>query len=322
MAEPIVVLDGYTLNPGDLDWAPLRRFGELTVYDRTPADLVADRAAGAPYVLTNKTMLSAEHFEVLTELKYVGVLATGYNVVDLEAARQHQVAVTNVPAYGTTSVAQHTFALLLQLGSRVAEHDAAVRDGRWIESDDFCFTVTSIVEWAGKTLGIVGLGAIGQRVAQVAGALGLSVIAAESPSGRRPTVPGVEVGWRPLDDVFREADVISLHCPLTPQTERLVDERRLGLMKRTAYLLNTARGALVDEQALVEALEGQRIAGAGLDVLGSEPPDPSNPLLTAPRCVITPHIAWASREARQRLMKMAADNLEAFMHGRPTNVVN
>lgn len=314
----IVVLDGHALNPGDLSWAPLEALGDLEVHPRTPPGQVVVRAADAPFVLTNKTVLGAHELASLPELRYVGVLATGTNVVDLEAAAARGVAVTNVPAYGTASVVQLTFALLLELTHRVGDHARGVRAGRWSASPDFSYWEAPLVELAGLTMGIVGFGAIGRAVAGVAEALGMAVAAhtrAPPPDG----APGVR--FLPLDELFRQADVVSLHCPLTDETRGLVDARRLALMKPTAYLLNTGRGPLVDEEALADALAGDRLAGAGLDVLSTEPPCPDNPLLAAPRCLVTPHIGWATAAARRRLLAEAAENLKAFADGRRRNRV-
>lgn len=315
----IVVLDGHTLNPGDLDWRELRVLGDCTIFDRTPPDLVVPRAAGAAVVLTNKTVLGREHIEQLPALRYIGVLATGYNVVDLGAARARGIVVTNVPAYSTCSVAQLTFALLLELAHRTGHHAEAVRSGRWSRSVDFCFWDTPLIELDGLTMGLVGFGQIGQAVAGLAGAFGLRLlIHTAQPENHRPGA-GEFVG---LDELFRRSDVVSLHCPLTEQTRHLVNAARLALMKPTAFLLNTGRGPLVDEVALANALNAGRIAGAGLDVLPVEPPPPDNPLLQARNCVITPHIAWATEAARRRLMRIAVENVRAFLVGRPSNVVN
>ncbi|HEX7010261.1 MAG TPA: D-2-hydroxyacid dehydrogenase [Phycisphaeraceae bacterium] len=331
MPQRIVVLDGYTLTPaqpgykpppGELDWEPLTSLGELIVHDRTPTEEVVAHAQGAPIVLTNKTVIDAKAIQSLPELRYIGVLATGTNIVDLDAARQRGIPVTNVPGYSTASVAQHVFALLLELATHTAAHAQAVREGQWSRCPDFSFTVAPIVELAGKTLGIVGLGAIGKQVARIGHAMGMKIAAAHQSSMRQVDLPGIAIDWMPVDDLFAHADVITLHCPLTDQTRGLVNAQRLGRMKPTAYLINTGRGPLVDESALAEALAQGRLAGAGLDVLSTEPPPPDNPLLGAPRCVITPHIAWASYEARQRLMRIAADNIRAFLDGRAVNVVN
>jgi glycerate dehydrogenase len=319
----IVALDGYTLNPGDLSWQALEALGDCTVYERTPKELLIERAAGAEIVLTNKVVLGAEQLAQLPQLRYIGVLATGYNVVDVEAARQRDVTVTNVPAYSTASVAQMVFALLLELSQQVGHHARLVREGRWTASVDFCFWDRPLVELDGLTLGIVGFGAIGRRVARLARAFGMEVLVHTAhPEKYRETVEGREARFVGLDELFRASDAISLHCPLTEETRALVDARRLDLMKPTAFLLNTGRGPLVDEVALAAALNAGRIAGAGLDVLSVEPPPVGNPLLQAANCCITPHIAWATRAARQRLMTTAVENLRAYLTGAPQNVVS
>ena len=311
----IVVLDGYTANPGDLSWDSLRALGDLVVHDRTaPADVVA-RARHADVVLTNKTVLTSEMLSSLPELKLVCVLATGFNVVDVAAARARGVPVCNVPEYSTPNVAQAVFALILELTNRTGHHDATVHAGRWAACPDFCYWDGELVELAGRTMGIVGYGRIGRAVADVARAFGMKVLFhRRSPDGDPACVE--------IDRLFAESDVVSLHCPLTPDTNRLVDARRIALMKPTAYLVNTARGALVDEADLAAALAAGRIAGAGLDVLSVEPPSPANPLLSAPRCVITPHIAWATHDARRRLLDTTAGNVAAFLAGNPRHVVN
>ncbi len=315
----IVVLDGYTLNPGDLSWKELEELGSCSVYERTPGELTVERAKDAEIVLTNKTVLSAGVIEQLEKLRYIGVLATGYNVVDVEAARKRGVPVTNVPAYGTESVAQMVFAHLLNLTQHVGEHSESVREGRWSGCPDFCYWEWPLIELEGLTMGIVGLGRIGKAVASLALAFGMKVIgydvvrAGDLPEGCRMVR---------LEDVFRLGDVVSLHCPLTAETERLVNKERLGLMKQTAFLINSSRGPLVDEEALAEALNNGEIAGAGLDVVWTEPPAKENPLLKAKNCYITPHIAWATRAARERLYRVAVENVAAFLDGRPRNVVN
>jgi len=315
----IVVLDGCTLNPGDLSWAELQTLGACEVYDRTPPELVRERAAGAEILLTNKTVLSAETIASLPALRCVGVLATGYNVVDLAAAQQRGIVVTNVPDYGTPAVAQMTFALLLELTHHVAHHAQTVREGRWSRSPDFCYWDFPLMELAGSTLGVVGFGRIGQAVARVGLAFGMNVRAHDS---ALPAAPPAGVELASLESLFRQSDVLSLHCPLTPQTKGLVNRERLAWMKPTALLINTARGPLVDEAALAEALNSGRLAGAGLDVLSVEPPPPDNPLLTARNCLITPHVAWATRAARSRLLRVAVANVRAFLEGRPQNVVS
>ena len=314
----IVVLDGFALNPGDLSWDDLRALGPCEVFDRTPLDRVEARAADAEIVLTNKTVLSRESILRLSGLKYIGVLATGTNVVDLAAAHERGIPVTNVPAYGTRSVAQATFALLLELTNRVGHHAQTVRDGRWTQCAEWCYWDFPLLELDGLTLGLVGFGHIGRAVAEVAHAFGMKVIV-HSPSVK--IVPPF-VRLAEMEEVFRASDVVSLHCPLTPQTKQLVNSERLRLMKPTALLLNTSRGPLVDESALAEALNSGRIAGAGLDVLSVEPPPATNPLLLAKNCLITPHHAWGTSAARARLLRVAVENVRAFLAGQPTHVVN
>lgn len=315
----IVCLDGRTLNPGDLDWTPFEALGEFVTHDRTAGAEVVARAADAEILLTNKTVLTREHLAKLPALTYIGVLATGVNVVDLEAASTRNILVTNVPAYGARSVAQMAFAHLLHLTQRVGDHARGVREGRWVRSPDFCYWDFPLVELDGLTMGIIGFGKIGRAMGALARAFGMRVLACG-----RGVPPGERDGARfvSLDELLRASDVVSLHCPLTPETERLINRDRLALMKPTAFLLNTSRGPLVDEAALAEALNAGRLAGAGLDVLAVEPPAASNPLLTANNCFVTPHIAWATRAARARLLRIAADNLRAFLAGKPQNAVN
>jgi glycerate dehydrogenase len=312
----IVVLDGYTLNPGDLSWEDLRALGDCVVYDRTPPPLVLERAAEAEVVLTNKTVLTADHIHHLPKLRYLGVLATGYNVVDREAARERAIAVTNVPAYSTPSVVQLTFALLLELALHMGHHAQTVREGKWSRSADFAYWDHPLLELAGLTMGLVGFGRIGRAVARVALAFDMQVLV-HTP--HPPESAPVPVEFAGLDELFRRSDVISLHCPLTPQTKGLAGRDRLALMKPTAFLLNTGRGPLVDEAALAEALNAGLIAGAGLDVLAVEPPPADHPLQGARNCVITPHIGWATRAARARLMAVAIANVKAFLRGQPEN---
>ena len=314
----IVVLDGFTLNPGDLDWAELKSLGDCVIYDRTSPSELPLRAAKADILLTNKTQLAGGDIGGLPRLKYIGVLATGTNVVDLAAARARGIPVTNVPTYGTKSVAQMTFALLLELTHHVGHHGQSVREGRWTHSTDWCYWDFPLVELDGLTLGIVGFGRIGRAVAELAAAFGLKVLACDPAAGAGPPF----VRMVELDTLFRESDIVSLHCPLTPQTAGLVNTQRLALMKPTAFLLNTSRGPLVDEPALAQALNSGRIAGAAVDVLSVEPPPADNPLLTARNCIITPHMAWGTRAARARLMKVAVENVRAFLQGKPRNVVN
>jgi glycerate dehydrogenase len=313
----IVVLDGHTLDTGDLGWGALPSLGQLTVYERsTPADVVP-RASGAELVLTNKTRLGESQLASLPALQYVGVLATGYDVVDVAAAAARGVVVTNVPAYGTESVAQATFALLLELCNHVGLHAEAARSGRWSASGDFSYRERPLRELAGACFGVVGYGRIGRAVARIARGFSMQVIATP---GRGAADAGVEVV--PLDELFARADVVSLHCPLTPATARMIDAPRLARMKREALLLNTARGGLVDEQALHGALCRGELGGAGLDVLAVEPPAADHPLLSAPRCIVTPHVAWATREARTRLRDEAVENVRAFLAGDRRNVVS
>jgi len=316
----IVVLDGYTVNPGDNPWDEIASLGEFEVYDRTPDEQIISRAAGAEIILTNKTPLSAETLGQLAELRFVSVLATGYNVVDVLAARERGVPVSNVPIYGTDSVAQHVFALLLEMCGHVGLHDAAVRQGQWSASEDFCFWSAPLVELAGKTMGIVGFGRIGRRVGQIAHAMGMGVLACDVARGQAP--PYTPFGWAELDELFASSDVVSLHCPLTGENEGFVNGALFGRMKKGAMFINTARGALVVESDLAEALASGRPAGAAVDVVSAEPIKPDNPLLGAKNCIITPHIAWASLEARRRLTKTTARNVAAFLAGKPINVVN
>jgi glycerate dehydrogenase len=314
----IVVLDGHCLNPGDLSWQGLEAVGRCTVYERTPPEQVVERIRDADVVLTNKVALRRELLSGQSRLKYIGVTATGYNIIDVDAARELGIVVTNVPTYGTASVAQMVFAHLLNLTQRVGDHAGAVRDGRWASSKDWCFWDFPLVELSGMTMGIVGFGRIGWATAQLAQAFGMQVIA----HNRSAIAPSSKVRQFDLDSLFRDSDVVSLHCPLTPETTRLVNWERLALMKRTAFLINTSRGALVDETALADALNSGRLAGAGLDVLDAEPPAAGNTLFTAKNCYITPHIAWATRASRQRLLDLAVENVAEFLAGRPRNVVN
>ncbi len=315
----IVVLDGFTLNPGDLSWKGLEELGECAIYDRSAPEEVVGRADGAEIIITNKVVLSAETISRLAKLQYIGVTATGFNIVDVEAARKRGIPVTNVPTYGTDSVAQMVFAHLLNLTQNVAHHAKTVSNGRWCSSEDFCYWDTPLVELAGKTMGIIGFGRIGRATAKLARAFGMKVIAYDVTSP--PDMPeGCEMVA--LGDIFRRADVVSLHCPLTPQTANIVNEQNLALMKKTAFLINTSRGPLIDEPALAEALDNATIAGAGLDVLAVEPPDKNNPLPKIRNCHVTPHIAWATRAARERLLNASVENVAAFIAGKPQNVVN
>lgn len=314
----IVVLDGFTLNPGDLSWESLLDLGKCEIYDRTPEEDVIRRAQDAEIVLTNKTVLRSEHLKALKSLRYIGVLATGYNVVDLDAAREHNIVVTNVPEYGTDSVAQMVFAHLLNLTQSVADHGRSVVAGDWAAADDFCYWNSPLLELSGKTMGIVGLGRIGLATAKLASAFGMQVLASTRTAKSAPDF----IKLAELDELFQTSDVVSLHCPLTSETEKLVNRERLALMKPSAFLINTSRGPLIDEEALAEALNSEQIAGAGLDVLSTEPPPAEHPLIGAKNCFITPHIAWATHSARSRLLQIAVENVAAFISGKPQNVVN
>ncbi|MGB8413215.1 MAG: D-2-hydroxyacid dehydrogenase [Candidatus Binatus sp.] len=316
----IVVLDGHALNPGDLSWNTLGAIGELQVFDHSADDQIVARAHAAEIVLTNKTRLSAQILRQLKNTRYIGVLATGYDVVDVQAARELKISVTNIPTYATASVAEFTFALLLELCHHVALHADASRAGEWSRSKDFSFWKTPLVELAGKTIGIIGLGQIGRRVAEIALAFEMRVIAAGS--SRRPVPDWPRFRWCEVDELLRQADVVSLHCPLLPQTQGIINAKSLAMMKPSAFLINTSRGRLVIEQDLADALNRGRIAGAAVDVLSSEPPSADNPLLLAKNCIVTPHIAWASKEARTRLLDTAIANVQAFLDGHPVNVVN
>lgn len=316
----IVVLDGYTLNPGDLSWDDLKTLGSLQVYDRTPENFVVERCAGADVVFTNKTPISADAIARLPELKFIGVLATGYNIVNTPAAQQHGVVVCNVPGYGVPSVVQLTFALLLELTHRVHHHSNTVMQGTWSRSRDFCYWDYPLVELSGKTMGIIGFGNIGQRVADVATAFGMNILAHSrtmSDQSHRKNF-----SWTNINRLVQNSDVVSIHCPLFPETKGLINAERLSMMKKTAFLLNTSRGPIVVDQDLADALNDEVIAGAGLDVLSTEPPPAGNPLFTAKNCFITPHIAWATKEARARLMDITVSNLKAYIEGKPVNVVS
>lgn len=315
----IVVLDGYTLNPGDLSWDGFERLGQVEVYDRTAPELAEERAREARVVLTNKTPMREELLAKLPALKYIGVLATGYDNVDVQAAGERGIAVTNVPGYGTESVAQTVFALLLELCQHVGLHDRSVKAGDWADSPDFSYWKTPLTELSGKTMGIVGYGRIGESVARIAHAFGMKVAAYKRHPDGAPPFDGFE--WMDLPELLAKSDVVSLHCPLTSDTEELINRDSLARMKRSAFLINTARGRLIAEQDLADCLNEGGIAGAGLDVLSAEPPSADHLLLSAANCIVTPHQAWATREARARLMATAVDNLEAFLAGKSANRV-
>jgi glycerate dehydrogenase len=316
----IVVLDGYTLNPGDLSWDGLRILGDMTVYDRTPREQIIERSREANIILTNKTVLDAEVLKSLSHLKYIGVLATGYNAVDTDAASQMGIIVTNIPSYGTYSVAQLTFALILELCHHVQRQSDLVVNGKWSRSMDFTFSDYPLIELASKTLGIIGFGNIGKKVSEIASAFGMKILAYDK------IYPG-QMGFEnvtivSLQDLLSDSDIVTLHCPLTDETAGLINIDTLRKMKRTAFLINTSRGQIIVEKDLAEALDAGIIAGAGLDVLSVEPPPFDNPLLKARNCIITPHIAWATHESRSRLMNIAVDNIKAFLAGSPVNIVN
>jgi glycerate dehydrogenase len=316
----IVVLDGYALNPGDLSWEGIKKWGDVTIYDRTPPENILERAEGAEIIFTNKTPLSGDVINKLDSLKFIGVLATGYNIIDIEMAARKGIIVSNVPGYGTDSVVQMTFALLLELCQHVQRHSDSVMNGKWVHSPDWCFWDFPLIELSGKTMGIIGYGRIGRKVGELATAFGMNLIAAgrtmqdESFGGNCKQVD--------LNQLLVESDVISLHCPLLEETRGMINKTSLQKMKRSAFLINTSRGPLVHERDLADALNNDIIAGAGLDVLSLEPPSANNPLLKAKNCIITPHIAWATKEARSRLMEITVKNLNAYISRRPINIIN
>ncbi len=316
----IVVLDGYTENPGDLSWDGLGNLGELTVYDRTPANLIVERIGDAEIVYTNKTPLTKATLDSCPQIRFIGVLATGYNVVDVQAAKAKGIPVANIPIYGTAAVAQMAIALLLEICHHVGEHSAAVYRGEWTNNQDWCFWKYPLIELAGKTMGIIGFGRIGRATGKIAQALGMKVLAFDT----NQTPPGVGEAYEyvELNELFAKADVISLHCPLFPSTEGIINKENIGKMKDGVIIINNSRGQLIVEQDLAEALNSGKVYAAGLDVVSVEPITADNPLLAAKNCFITPHISWAPKESRQRLMDLAVKNLEAFLAGAPINVVN
>ncbi|MCD6564855.1 MAG: D-2-hydroxyacid dehydrogenase [Bacteroidales bacterium] len=315
----ITVLDGYTLSPGDLSWKELEKLGDCTIYDRTPSDLTVKRAKNADIVLTNKTVLSDRIINELPKMKYIGILATGYDVVDINTAKEKGIPVTNVPSYGTESVAQMVFAHILNLIHRVAHHALTVREGKWAASDDFCYWDFPLMELQGKILGIIGIGRIGQATSRIAKAFGMKILAYDIYPPEK-LLKGVKTVA--LDDLLKKSDIVTLHSPMTGENKKMINKQRLEMMKSTAYLINTSRGPLIDEQALADTLNKEEIAGAGLDVLSIEPPKKDNPLYNAKNCFITPHIAWATKAARQRLMNIAVDNVMQYINGKPVNIVN
>ena len=317
MQHKIVILDGYTENPGDLSWDGFAELGDVTVYDRTPSDLIEQRIADADIVITNKTPLTAETIKNAEKMQYIGVLATGYNVVDVQAAKERGVVVTNIPTYGTDAVAQFVFALLLEICHHVQHHSDAVKEGRWSNAPDFCFWDYPLIELVGKTMGIIGYGRIGQATGRIAKAFGMKVIAYDSYQN-----PELKDDYVSLDTLLSESDVIALHCPLFPETEGIINKESISKMKDGVILINNSRGPLIVEQDLADALNTGKIAAAGLDVVSSEPIREDNPLLQAKNCLITPHISWAPKESRQRLMDIAVANLRGFLSGARQNVVN
>lgn len=316
--EKIVVLDGYVLNPGDLSWDAFNAFGEVTVYDRTPEELVVERIRDATVVITNKTIFTKEMMDKCPTLKYIGVIATGYNVVDVAAAGEKGIVVTNVPGYGTDAVAQFTFALMLELCNQVGLHSDSVMSGEWSKRPDFSYWLNPLTDISGKTLGIIGYGSIGSKVAEIALAFGMKVLV----NSRTKKYTGGRIKWVELEELLAEADIVTLHCPLTGDNEKLINEETIAKMKDGARLINTARGGLVDEQALVAALNSGKLSGAALDVISEEPMSKDSPLPGTRNLIVTPHIAWASHEARERLMNIAADNVRKFLSGEPQNVVS
>jgi glycerate dehydrogenase len=316
----LVVVDGFTINPGDNPWGPLETLGTLQVYDRAEPGSLGAIAANADILITNKCPISAETIEQLPALKFIAVTATGYNIVDVAAARRRGIPVSNVPEYGTQTVAQFTWALILELCHHVGRHAESVMAGDWSRCPDFCYWLTPQMELAGKSLGLVGFGRIARQVAMIGRAFGMEVLASGRPGSSAP--PSSMATWLSTDELFASADVVSLHCPLTPDTERMVNRRLLGRMRRSALLVNTSRGGLVNELELAEALRAGQLAGAAVDVVSHEPIRPDNPLLSAPNCIITPHMAWSSLAARQRLMRCTVENVAAFLAGTPMNVVN
>lgn len=316
----IVVLDGYTLNPGDLSWDRVAALGELTVYDRTPEDLIVARIGNAPYIFTNKTPITRATMDRCPELKFIGVLATGYNLIDVDAAKEKGIAVTNIPTYGTPAVAQMVFALLLEICHHVAEHSDSVKAGEWTEGEDWCYWKHPLIELNGKTMGIIGFGRIGQTTARIAQALGMNILAVDD--YQNPALESDTCKYATLDEMLAGSDVISLHCPLFPSTKGIVNKDTIAKMKDGVILINTSRGPLVVEEDLADALNSGKVYAAGVDVVSTEPIHEDNPLLKAQNIFITPHIAWAPKDSRARLMDIAADNLAAYIAGKPVNVVN
>lgn len=315
----IVMLDGFTTNPGDLSWDFLNNYGDVEIFERTPHDKIIERCIDADIIITNKTPITRETIDSLPNLKFIALLSTGYNIVDYMYLKEKGIPVSNIPSYSTDAVAQLVMSFLLELSMNVGLHSEAVKRGEWVNSKDFCFWKAPLSELSGKTIGIFGFGRIGRAVAERARAFGMKVIAFT------PRLHGNEPDWvefLPLDEMLRNADIVTMHCPLTPETEGIVNSEFITKMKDGAYFINTSRGTVVDEKALAAALNSEKLGGAGLDVLSTEPPKPDNPMLTAKNCFITPHIAWAAKETRQRLIDILKENLSAFLNGKPQNVVN
>lgn len=316
----IIILDGYTENPGDLSWEGFEALGSVTLHDRTPHNQILARIGDAEIVITNKVPLDRATIEASPNLKYIGVLATGYNVIDTQAAKDRGVAVTNIPTYGTAAVAQFAIALLLELCHHIGHHDAEVQKGRWGSSPDWCFWDYPLVELDGKTMGIIGFGRIGQHTARIAMALGMDILAYDA--YQNPALESATCRYANLEEVLAQSDVISLHAPLTGETQGIINKANIAKMKDGVLIINNSRGPLIVEQDLAEALKSGKVGGAAVDVASTEPIADGNPLLGSPNCIITPHISWAPKESRQRLMDIAVENLRSFIAGKPVNVVN
>ena len=320
--KKIIVLDGYTLNPGDLSWGGLENLGDLTVYDRTPPHLVVERIGDAEIIFTNKTVISEEIMDKCPSIKYIGVLATGYNVIDIEAAKKRGITVTNIPSYGTDAVSQYTIALLLELCHHIGAHSDSVKKGDWTNCEDFCYWNYPLIELSGKTMGVIGFGRIGQGTARIAQALGMKILANNGSNKISSDKLGENIKQVSLDELFANSDVISLHCPLTADTEGIINKDTISKMKDGVLIINDSRGPLIVEEDLRDALVSGKVAGAAVDVVSTEPIQMDNPLLDAPNVIITPHIAWAPKEARQRLMDICVENLKAFLAEKPINVIS
>lgn len=316
----IVILDAYTTNPGDLSWEKFSEFGELTVYDYTPEDLIIERCKDAEIIIDNKVVLTKEILDKLPKLKYIGMLSTGFNVIDISAAKSNDITVCNVPTYSTAAVAQLTFALILEIYNQVGLHSEAVHNGEWTSCRDFCFQKTPLIELNNKTIGLIGYGKIGTEVAKIADAFSMNILCYVPSKKPQPNFKSFR--FVTLDELAAQSDIVSLHCPLTPETTGIINKNFISKMKKNAIVINTSRGPAIDEQALADALNNGIIAGAGVDVLSTEPPKENNPLLSCSKCFITPHIAWAGYETRNRLVGVVYDNLKAFLSGEPINVVN